>query len=168
LQFEEAPLIVKKSILGEKCGSCNQLVSNLTMGTQNSSYQVNLPTQEDNNRYRLRSIQDNSNKFNSGSYSRILSYANPESLPVELKTSYNKNFNSSAGLTNILPEIKKKSNVNSPRRKVGVSLNKIDEMNEEKYNSILDEELEKKVVNPSVLLSASNKIYENYEKKSKN
>lgn len=154
--------------MGEKCGSCNQLVSNMSNGTQYNSYQVNLPNQDENNRYRLRAIQDNSNKYNSGSYSRILSFSNPESLPVELKTSYNKSINPSASFTNILPDIKKKSNVNSPRRKVGASLNKIDEMNEEKYNSIIDEELEKKVVNPSVLLSASNKIYENYEKKSKN
>lgn len=175
LQMEEAPLIVKKSILGDKCVSCNQILNNNSVTTQTPPYQVNVP-QSGDERYKLRSIQDNSNKYNSGSYSRILSFANPETLPNELRNSFAKNFGgkenpmnntTTTGVNSILPDIKRKSAMNSPRRKVGSSLSKIDESTEHKYTAILNDELEKKVVNPHSILSVTNKIYESLEKKGK-
>lgn len=159
--MEEAPLIMKKSIMGEKCGSCNQSLLDNSDSKHSTHYNLNYPVKsDDNTRYKLRAIQDSSNKYKSGSYSRILSYSNPDTLPVELKTSYNKNFN--IPTNNNLPDIKKKSTVTSPKRKVGASLNKIDEINEQKYNSLIDDELEKKHINPNVLINASNKIFESF------
>ena len=165
--MEEAPLIVRKGILGDKCGSCNQSLLNNSDSIQLSNYQINVPGHpEENSRYKLRAIQDSSNKYKSGSYSRVLTYYNPETLPMELKTSYSKNFSSMTN--NILPEIKKKSTVvTTPKRKGAgaLSLSKIDEMNEQKYNSLINEELEKKHINPNVLLNAGNRIYETIVRK---
>ena len=167
--MEEAPLIIKKSLLGDKCGSCNQSLSSSNPTNQANNYLLNIPQNEDNNRYKLRAIQDSSNKYNSGSYSRILSYSNPDSLPNELKSSYIKNFsnngsNTSSFVSQNLPDIKKKSTAVTPMRRAG-SLKKIDEMNELMYNDAINDELEKKVVNANILISVSNKISECIDKK---
>jgi hypothetical protein len=206
--MEEAPLIVKKSIMGDKCGSCNQVVLNNTNPSSFGNYHINVPTNnsanfgmnfnngmninmnmnsDENARYKLRTIQDNSNKYGTGSYSRILSNVNPETLNDELKPGLKNQMNS----TNLqLPGInrngndKKKLNEVTPtrfRNKGNESRNTvsnnltINNNNNSNYNnaniahthdsdkiigSIINEELEKKYVNPDNLIKASNKFAE--------
>ena len=96
LQLEDAPLIIKKGILGDKCGSCNQVINNGQQTNSQQSYTINVPSNssnlkvnDENSRHRLRKIQDNSYKYGTGSYSRVLSNANPSTLNDELQLKSN-------------------------------------------------------------------------------
>jgi hypothetical protein len=134
--MEEAPLILKKGAQADKCGSCNQMVPinpNMTHSSFSPMrYGMINSVSEDNTRFKLRAIQDISNKFGTGSYSRILNNINTETLNEDLKANYKLVTNSVH-----LPNIKYKSNINSPRRK-NMSLIKIDEVTE-KNNEIEEE-----------------------------
>ena len=144
--MEEAPLItVKKGAQADKCGSCNQIVlqnPSITQSTFGQHIGHNLANcvSEDSSRFKLRAIQDISNKFGTGSYSRILNNINTDTLNEELKI----NFKS---LNNQLPHIKNKSNLNSPKRK-NPSLGKIEEFPERTITTV-DEE--KKMGNDIIL-----------------
>lgn len=134
--MEEAPLIKKIGAQADKCGSCNQIVPmnpNLTQSsfTQQGFHMSNLSNDSDA-RFKLRAIQDISNKFGTGSYSRILNNLNTETLSDDLKSNYKM---VSASLH--LPNIKYKSNLNSPKRK-NMSLSKIEEITER--NPTLEED----------------------------
>lgn len=202
--MEEAPLIVKKSIMGDKCGSCNQVVLNNTNPSSFGNYHINVPTNnsatfgvnynnginvntEENARYKLRTIQDNSNKYGTGSYSRILTNVNPETLNEELKPALKNQMNSTnlqlPGINRNVSIDKKKLNEVTPNRfrnkgnesRNTVSNNLTMNNNNSNYNnnnvphthdsdriisSIINEELEKKYVNPDNLIKASNKFAE--------
>ena len=127
--MEEAPLIiVKKGAHNDKCGSCNQYVPLNANATQTSfNQQMGLfgnSYTEDNSRFKLRAIQDISNKFGTGSYSRILNNINTDTLNEDLKSNFKMVSNSLQ-----LPHIRNKSNLNTPRRK-NQSLGKIEEFPE--------------------------------------
>ena len=147
LQMEEAPLItVKKGAQADKCGSCNQIYpqnASITQGSfnQNIGQKLLSCASEDNSRFKLRAIQDISNKFGTGSYSRILNNINTETLNDELKANFKMVSNSLQ-----LPHLRHKSNINSPRRK-NQSLGKIEEF-PERTITIIDEE--KKVCNTEI------------------
>ena len=154
--MEEAPLIMKKGAQNDKCGSCNQVVPhNHNLNSTQTNYNgknalSSLTTTEDNSRYKLRAIQDISNKFGIGSYSRILNNINTDTLNEDLKTN---NKNSLSNSVN-LPNIKMKSSVNSPRRK-NLSLIKIDEINEK--NEMNDDGIEKKLINDNLTIKKEKK-----------
>lgn len=111
LQLEDAPLIVKKTSLGDKCGSCNQLIikenpnfnSPIFSNTKDFSVQFTKPNLEltplspdiQGNKLQLKNIQDFSNRLGFGSYSRMLLNLNSDSEDLHK----NKSSNS------ILPEI---------------------------------------------------------------
>ena len=134
--MEEAPLIIKKGAQADKCGSCNQMIPINPNMTQPSFSPMKFgminSVSEDNSRFKLRAIQDISNKFGTGSYSRILNNINTETLNEDLKANLKSVTNSVH-----LPNIKYKSSVNSPRRK-NMSLVKIEEVNEK--NNVMEEE----------------------------
>jgi len=134
--MEDAPLILKKSVLGDKCGSCNQYIQDktnninqLNISQYNVSQYMNSPNATSinqgfnsiyaNNSRRmensqeikqLRNIQDNSNKFNSGSYSRILLHADNENVKEDLKPTPTLR---QSGSTKVLPNIQPVSSRNS-------------------------------------------------------
>ena len=56
----------------EKCASCNQY---LNQGDEDCKHMQN-----NHNKYKFRSIQDSSNKYKTGSYSRMLSNIDSEEL----------------------------------------------------------------------------------------
>jgi len=108
-------------------------------------------------KYKLRTIQDNSYKYGTGSYSRIISNVNTDTLNEELKNGQknNVNVNASLQLPNISRNKKNNEITNLKFKKNNHTLNH----NYEAMNSI-SEELEKRYVNPDNLIRASNKIAE--------
>lgn len=165
LQMEEAPLIVKKPIAGngsEKCASCNQIIlnnsnydeyhNNTALGnnyfTNNNNFHHNNPMPQ---KFKLKSVHDNCYKFGAGSYSRYL--GSIDNVNEDLKF---KSFQ--------LPDIN--TNKNSRKINNSTSLNDLKnrEFSEKNFNSIINEELEKKMINPENLIKTANKVYENVEK----
>jgi len=204
LQMEEAPLIVKKSIMGDKCGSCNQVLLNQANSSIAGNYHIHVPQsnsvnfgmnyngvsnnnnmidENNNTRYKLRTIQDNSNKYGTGSYSRILTNINAETLNDDLKPGMknymnstsvhlpgiNKNTNDKRKLNDVTPP-RIRNKVNNSRNNQNMTNNNSTNYNntnlvvthdsEKIMSSVINEELEKKYINPENLIKASNKFVE--------
>ena len=170
--MEDAPLIVRKTIMGEKCASCNQITSHQVFPTK-ESYQVNTTNNNNmyediNNKPKIRLIQDNSYKYGTPSYSRLL--ANNDKITEEFKTTRQNNAfaNNSFQIPVTLPDINKiskKKAVSTPKnnKKSEVNSNVNTFAGEYDKNYIM-EELEKKIINPENLIKASIKFAENMEK----
>lgn len=145
--MEEAPLIiVKKGTHADKCGSCNQVVpqnSNTTQSNfnQQNGFNMGITVSDDNTRFKLRAIQDISNKFGTGSYSRILNNINTDTLNEDLKSNFKMVSNSVQ-----LPHLRNRSNLNTPRRK-NQSLVKIEEYPE---RNTMQEEVNK--LSPDIIV----------------
>jgi hypothetical protein len=186
LQMDDAPLILKKSQNnnGDKCASCNQYKnqnqnqnqihnntiykgsecedishisfnnnSNNNTQSYNHNHNNNHNHSQYNGRYKFRNIQDNSNKYGTGSYSRHLSNIDNEDLRM-------KSFQ--------LPDISERGVANlTIRNTMGRSFTKIkiDEYTEKKFNSMIEEELEKNILNPENLIKTANKLHDNVEKR---
>jgi len=165
LQMEEAPLLVKKSMGGggEKCASCNQVVLNSSIineeineNPNNKNISMTVLPQK----FKFKNVQESFYKFGAGSYSRYLSCIDNNFID-DLKS--NKNVH--------LPEI----NSNRTSRKfnniIGSEIktkNKyLEEFTEKNYNSMINEELEKKVINPENLIKTANKLFESVESQKK-
>ena len=247
LQMDDAPLITKKTVAGEKCASCNQVKNNNNTGGMNTFNNTNgfngfnplntnsyfnkdnyLANNNANNnpsnniddfanrthgqgKFKVRNIQDNSNKFGTGSYSRYLN--NVDNMNEELNTANaNANANTNSAIkyaSKLLPGISTKNplsntnaNVTNNKKQfifsnnVNVNANnnsnsnsnsnaymnntsgnierknfnkiKLDDLAEREYNDMINEELEKKILQPDTLIKNSNKIYENAEKRINN
>ena len=176
LQLEDAPLIVKKGLLGDKCGSCNQLINNGVQNNSQTTYMINLPNNQsnktvnqshDDTRYKLRKIQDNSYKYGTGSYSRVLSNANPTTMneDLHLKNNNSKQYiNTSVHLPDINSSGTFTRKVMDEIPNVRKSLNK-DENKDLSLGNGLNEEFDKKIVKADNLIKASIKYYDNIEKK---
>jgi hypothetical protein len=171
LQMDDAPLIVKKSMNGgEKCASCNQVVLNGSGNPNNMGYNTfyggassfsNNNNQDDDKanmnqtqgKFKFRNIQDNSNKFGTGSYSRYLS--NIDNVNEEIRKKGNN-----------LPEINNLRHLKNTKNSTSVHTKiKIDELAGKQFNSIINEELEKNIINPDNLIKTANKIFEGVEKR---
>jgi len=164
LQMDDAPLLVKKSVnnnnsKGEKCASCNQYKNqgqergyeceDISHSTHNQSHSQN----NGNGRYKFRNIQDNSNKYGTGSYSRHLNNIDNEDLRE-------KSFH--------LPDISERGGpILTIRNSMGRSFSKIkiNEYTEKRFNSMIEAELEKNIVNPENLIKTANKFHDNAEKR---
>lgn len=173
LQLEDAPLIVKKGILGDKCGSCNQNLNNSVQGNSlTSGYTSKKKNQnnDDNTRHQLRKIQDNSYKYGTGSYSRVLGHVNPNTIneELQLRNSHSKNYiNTSVHLpeiNNSTISYRKGMGETPNHRKKEWSLNNEDNKDLSVGNG-LTEEFDKKIVKADQLIKASIKYYDNIEKK---
>lgn len=201
---------------GEKCASCNQAkifgnnnnnfhpmntitnssshkescnfnnVKNITFNNEEDFFAKSYALKTQGNKFKMRNIQDNSNKFGTGSYSRYLN--NVDNINEELN-SFEK-FNSK------LPEIslgnsQRKSSLLSPSNtntkgntntysngvnntysnsntignKFSSKIFNVDFYAEKEYNNMINEELEKKILNPEILLKKANKINDNAEKR---
>lgn len=166
----------------EKCASCNQFINlnnhdkcmendetsafnnynsnnhsfihnSLSQSHNNHSHHNSISVPHSNiNRYKFRSIQDNSNKYGTGSYSRHLSNIDSEDLKQ-------KNFQ--------LPDISGRGSLKNSMGKTFSKI-KIDEFTEKRFNSMIHEELEKNIVNPDNLIKTANKFYDNAEKRHNN
>ena len=163
LQMEEAPMIVKKSYncgIGnnpnekEKCLSCNQIICNSSITKEEP--QSNNVTQSQA-KFKFKNVQENCFKYGAGSYSRYLnSIDNAEDLKF-------KNIQ--------LPDI----TVNRTSRKFNSNIphetkfkNKfLEEASDKNYGLMINEELEKKLLNPDLLIKTANKAFENSEKEKK-
>lgn len=124
IQLEEAPLIVKSNVLGNKCGSCNQVLTkdkceeanipniNYLSPRSEKGFNTNIfmpmsPINPDKISF-IRNIQEISN--NMGSYSKILSNYDEENvneLTIDLKNKANNVHN----IIN-LPEVINKRGIN--------------------------------------------------------
>jgi len=176
LQMEEAPLISKKSLGGgsanEKCASCNQFVLNTTFINEdnlNETLHKNHNNNNNNNnsvnpsKIKFKSVQESCYKFGAGSYSRYLN--NFDNVNEQLRIT-KQNVH--------LPEIASNNKTSKKLNLVNFNTvssesklkNKIlGEITEKNYlNTMLNEELEKKIVNPDNLLKTANKLFESVEK----
>ena len=163
-------------MMGDKCASCNQNLVNNNASSSNGSYVINLPNNnasnsnfDENGRYKLRTIQDNSYKYGTGSYSRVLSNANPNTLNDDLRMRNNASkhyINNSVHL----PDINNSGTTNrkivgeTPLRRKDWSLNK-EEKKDLSVGNLLNDEFDKRIMKADNLIKASNKIYDNIEKK---
>jgi hypothetical protein len=174
LQMEDTPLIIKKSMTGncnKKCASCNQNIiieknvnSIMEDENRNTCNSVSSINNNNNNltKYKFRSIQDNSNKYGTGSYSRHLSNIENEDLRGERKI-----FNyqlPNIPEKNIRSSIKKNNNNSHQSFRNTFHKLKINEATERRFNSMINEELEKSIVNPDNFIRTANKIHDNAEK----
>ncbi len=163
--------------MGDKCASCNQILQFNPNNSNTSAYTINVSNSQqpgnnnsdDNGRYKLRTIQDNSYKYGTGSYSRVLSNANPNTLndDLKLKTNNSKKYiNTSVQLPDInnTALTSRKIISETPIKKKDYSLNR-EEKKDYSVSSLLSEELEKKVLKPDNLIKASNKYFDNIDKK---
>jgi len=194
LQMEEAPLIVKKPLgaqAREKCASCNQVVLNSIIneegfyesdiangtsyyGSGQNSKQHNMTVMPQ--KFKFKGVQESCYKFGAGSYSRFLSSI--DNVNDDLR--YNKSVQ--------LPEIINSNKANNTRKiPVGGpnagSVNTInnhvnnetklknkilEEFTDKAFSSMINEELEKKIINPDNLIKTANKLYETVEKEKRN
>jgi len=193
--MEDAPLILKKSILGDKCGSCNQYIQDKNNNLVNNMSQYNNPSMNasqymgptqymsptmyggpnSNNSFannqnsksqsikvkdtsfeisQLRNIQDSSNKFNSGSYSRILNHAMDDNIKEDLKPS----LNSRNGSHNALPNVNQSQEKNS-KNKIKDKLLNPDGYTPSPYKDIL-EKGDKGKINGNQLVILANKEFD--------
>jgi len=119
--MEEAPLIVRQSLNNnndhnENCASCGQPLydkhdkntinpNHKNYNNNNSNYRSNsvslnfIPQNTDNNKYNLKHLHDQCIKYGTGSYSRILSNSNTDTLKEEF-TQLNNNINGTNSGTN--------------------------------------------------------------------
>lgn len=126
LQIEEAPLILKKGVGLDKCGSCNQVLQkesntnsiNNFISTSNQ-LKNNMPDPNLQSKFQLKNIQDTSNKLGFASYSRFISHLDSEEdINSITKQKITNNSNNSNSLN--LPEIVLRGNmtnsitINSP------------------------------------------------------
>ena len=189
LQMEDAPLILKKGVFGDKCGSCNQYVqdknnnmSQFNLSQYNASQYMNSPhitTMQNSTMYnnnqggvtssinfnstshpknseikQLRSIQDSSNKFNTGSYSRILNHANDDNVKEDLKPQIHLRNSGSQKNLPVLPTPKTSNKFND---------SVIVDNDESPYKEVL----EKRNVNGNHLVMKANKQFEKLAKQNK-
>lgn len=201
LQMDDQPLITKRVAAGEKCASCNQIKNssnahnhnhgNYNPMMQTSSYFNNsghCNTDEDvrnfanktqNNKFKFRNIQDNSNKYGTGSYSRILGNVDnineeigaakmlPDISTKNANSSQRKNVFTSNNNVNTRPTLENTVSKGSESKNNGTRL-KMDDLTEREYNTMINEELDKKMLNPDALIKNSNKIFDMGEKRNNN
>ncbi len=175
LQMEEAPLIVKKPFGGgggEKCASCNQLViNNQVINEENlngEGYNNNNNKNIHNmtiipSKFKFKNVQESCYKYGAGSYSRYLSSIDNPADDLR----YNKSLQ--------LPEIISNKTTKKFHHVIGNAFNEtklknkiLEEYTEKNLNAMLNEELEKKIVNPENLIKTANKLYETVEKEKRN
>ncbi len=147
---------MKKGVLGDKCGSCNQYVQkDNTQGIINSPSNIRTTTTENsisidnvNSKFQLKHIHDYSNRLGFGSYSRMISSNNSE-IEELAKINFNNNINISESnyinssnkdnlsrnSNSMLPEIQKRG---------GSNYNNRNSNQKEKLNNIIFNELDNK------------------------
>jgi len=178
LQMEEAPLLVKKPFgvqTRDKCASCNQIVLNSIINEEgfNEGDCANISGYHKHNttvmpqKFRFKNVQESCYKFGAGSYSRYL--GSIDNVNDELRIN-NKSVN--------LPEINSNKNrkiVNNGGNIYGGNINEpkfknkiLEEFTEKTFNSMINGELEKKIINPDNLIKTVNKVYESVEKEKRN
>jgi len=167
LQMEEAPLIVKKTLGStgnEKCASCNQFVMNTTLINEENLNETKYHNTNSTQKFKFKNVQESCYKFGAGSYSRYLSSI--ENVNEEIRNNRSvqlpeiNNNNKTAKKFNYIP-----TGISEAKLK-----NKIlEEYSDKNYlNTIINEELEKKIVNPENLIKTANKLYETVEKEKRN
>lgn len=180
LQLDDAPLLVKKSIQADKCGSCNQFIP-VSQNQVNNMFQSQVLFGNEKQQTKSKTKTRNFNtsvRLNSEGEERVM------------KTSTNmQNLQSYSSVLYNLPEIKDRGDksksiiqtdgrINSQESKPIIKIHKAsegiksretlkyNEFAERQLSNILNEELDKPFVNPSDLMRATNKMYEkNFEKK---
>jgi hypothetical protein len=181
LRLDDAPLIVKKGFNGDKCVSCNQLINSTNLVNSPSSVTI-ANYSEFNDRHKIKNIQDISNKYGLGSYSRILSNFQPDSIIEDLTVNQSKSRKNAHSVH--LPDIDTNSNVKSNmeyRSKRGdpnghinnngsVTLtpgkNTLDNSLDRKINSLIFQ-MEKKNMKGGEIIRSVDKIYDTLDKANK-
>lgn len=167
LQMEEAPLIVKKTLGStgnEKCASCNQFVMNTTLINEDNLNETKYHNTNTTQKFKFKNVQESCYKFGAGSYSRYLSSI--ENVNEEIRNNRSvqlpeiNNNNKTAKKFNYIP-----TGISEAKLK-----NKIlEEYSDKNYlNTMINEELEKKIVNPENLIKTANKLFETVEKEKRN
>lgn len=179
LQLEEAPLIVKKNQKGDKCGSCNQFIPSMTSG--NLVAQLNHQKQNDEKpnmistinsssieAFKKGAVKNNRNRNKEGIQEKMLKSSTSGFFPKVLPDISNNTVNITSYTTNKQNRNSKENS--TPLKKVSVNsqatqVKYLDEFSERKLNNMINEELEKEIVRPDMLLRVGNKVYDSYDKK---
>lgn len=170
LQLDEAPLIVKKGALKDKCVSCNQNLPDNDGPLMSSINKYN----EIADRYKLKNIQEITNKLGMGSFSRILGNCQPDTIiddlsmgvmPLTTKYVYKKpmqtdsNQNPNINLPDISPLKTNNDKLFPSKNEI---LNTVNGPVSEKkmiMNNIIHGELEKKALRGENLIKSVDKLY---------
>jgi transcriptional regulator CtsR len=170
LQLDEAPLIVKKGALKDKCVSCNQNLPENDGPLISSINKYN----EIADRYKLKNIQEITNKLGMGSFSRILGNCQPETIVDDLSinpnipmmTKYKKSMHVLSENNINLPDISPLKTNNDKITTTAYSKNEIlntvnGPVTEKKMimNNIIHGELEKKTLRGENLIKSVDKLY---------
>ena len=191
LQLDDAPLMVKKSQQGgDKCASCNQhlpLTSSNNMINQfnyinNHAHgdkvdkNTNVNSSSSMKRYSQKSIfesaDDNLNaiklKGNASSINFHLPDLNNSVIHSKSSTKFikpsKKEFSVSEKTANL-----KKNLINNEQRNLNntQSVMNYDEFSEKHLNNLINNELEKKIINPENIMRVTKRVYDNIDKKNK-
>jgi hypothetical protein len=190
IQVDEAPLIIKKGIQGERCASCSQQIP--VPNSMSNPNTVNVPFQGEAGGVKLvqsssvhnfnykknqkdiktpyaETIEENiiSSKLSKKSNASQMNFHLPDISKSSVfkkttKKSYEEQLNSSGKNT---PNINQKSvNFNNTQNNFSAVL---DENPEKQLNNMMSSELEKKIVNPDGIMRATKRMYDNIDKKNK-
>jgi hypothetical protein len=171
LQLEEAPLIIKQGMKGEKCASCNQNINHQHGEMFGDKFSTTNTIKK--MVYNEKSKREENPLMKSASSMVNMNY-NPE-----MNTIINNNSNNLSTINSKITVTDRKLKTFSMDKtstfKKGRNFNKTvsssltmraNENEPDKiYNNIINEELGKLVVKPENIMRASNKVYENLDKK---
>lgn len=190
IQVDEAPLIMKKGLQGERCASCSQQIPNANCVNNSSNINISLhnesvngkliqsssvhnfkykKNQKDSKAPLADTIEENiissklSKRSNVTHSNFHLPNINKSSiLKKNIKKTCEDNINSSGKNT---PRINQKSvNFNNSQNNFGI----VQEDNSEKQiNNIINSELDKKAINHDNIMRSTKRVYDNIEKKNK-
>lgn len=161
LQMEEAPLIVKKSMAGEKCASCNQFLA----GPHN--HHESGQNHHDNKSHHFKAgskystvYRPSESKYHTNPINETLEENWKKNQLPEINTNKSNDFSST--------HYKKKMSSNSTGLKFHPSQSanlKYDDQYDKNATMMINEELEKKFVNGNEIIKSVNKAYEISDKK---
>lgn len=164
LQMEEAPLIVKKSVGGEKCASCNQYLPHSHNHHDQGNHYEHKNLYKTTSKFHATGYRPGeSNKVSSGN---MININNPINEVSEDERGNNINNSKKAFQ---LPDINlNKSNPDLASKKkvagkyAAKDTSNINSDNEMKnLNALINEDLEKKYLGPNDLIKTANKVYDN-------
>lgn len=153
--------------MGERCVSCNQ-----SLPHEHVNPNITLKQSENtSDKISLKNLQEYSNKFNTG-YSKIINSINSEVF--EDMSKVRKNGHNHANSVNFLPDINNKSHSSIKYHNISsnnintISTNKnstISPITERKKNTIILNQLDKKIVKGESLIKSVDRLYDTIEKK---
>jgi len=178
---------MKKGILGDKCGSCNQYImdkennlysnkhtnnnNNNNVNTNQNIFQTpinynSIKNNKSSEFNQLRNIQDSSNKYGSGSYSRILNNVGTVNVMEELRPMRTPTVRQHININTNLPTLSKGEIPKSVSKVINSKNDKTDKIDNNilSESSLIKDVMENKMLNGNQLIMKANKEFERKSK----